>query len=60
MEKRAAVKEFLTLKDSESKSFWKNYDEYESKRKAMGRERIVLLDKFVIQYETMTDQESVD
>ncbi len=60
MEKRAAVKEFISLKDSESNSFWKTYDEYEIKRKEMGRERVVLLDKFVIQYETMTDKESVD
>ena len=60
MEKRAAVKEFITLKDSEAKAFWKYYDEYEVKRKVYGKERIVLLDKFAEQYDTMMDKESVE
>ncbi len=59
MEKRAAVKEFIDLKDSEAKAFWEIYDEYEVTRKVYGKERIVLLDKFTVQYETMTDEESI-
>lgn len=60
MEKRAAVEDFIKLKEVETQAFWRNYDEYEIKRKAMGKERIELLDKYVIQYENMTDQESID
>ena len=59
MEKRAAVKEFITLEGSEANAFWKHYDEYELTRKVYGKERIVLLDKFAEQYDTMTDQESI-
>ena len=60
MEKRAAVKEFIELSDTETNAFWKNYDEYEGLRKIMGKERIELLDKFVLGYESMTDQESIE
>jgi len=59
MEKRAAVKEFIILKDSEVKVFWEKYDEYEVTRKVYGKERILLLDKFAEQYDSMTDQESM-
>lgn len=60
MEKRAAVKDFIILTESESKAFWKNYDEYEIIRKELGRERVNLLDTFADNYETMTDKESID
>ena len=59
MEKRTAVKDFILLEVSEVKAFWENYDEYEIKRKEYGKERIVLLDKFANQYDSMTDQESI-
>jgi len=58
MEKRAAVKDFISLEEAERDAFWKYYDEYEAKRKVLGKERIILLDKFVEQYETMSDQQS--
>lgn len=60
MEKRAAVKDFIILKDTESSAFWKHYDEYEIIRKVYGKERVLLLDKFASAYDTMTDQESID
>jgi hypothetical protein len=59
MEKRAAVKEFIVLKENEAKAFWKYYDEYEIQRKIYGKERIILLDKFAEQYDSMTDEESI-
>ena len=59
MEKRAAVKEFIELSDAEAKAFWKNYDAYEVTRKEMGKERIELLEKFVLEFDQMTDQESI-
>ncbi len=58
MEKRAAVKDFIELKQSESTAFWNLYDEYEIKRKEYGKERIALLDKFANEYSSMTDTES--
>ena len=58
MEKRAAVKIFIMLEDSEKDFFWKYYDEYEAKRKVYGKDRIILLDKFIDNFETMNDEES--
>lgn len=60
MEKRAAVKEFIELQANETDAFWTLYDAYEIKRKEYGKERIMLLDKFVEQYDRMTDAESSD
>jgi len=58
MEKRAAIQEFIEFKEGEAAAFWKNYDEYEVKRKEYGKERIFLLEKFVNEYPIMTDAES--
>ena len=60
MEKRAAVKEFIVLEDSYADAFWEKYDAYEVIRKAYGKERIVLLDKFAEKYDKMNDKESED
>ena len=60
MEKRAAVKEFIVLSDAEATAFWKNYDAYEITRKELGKQRIELLDKFVLEFENMSDQEATE
>ena len=60
MEKRAAVKEFIELTPKETMPFWKIYDEYEVKRKVMAKERILLLNRFVENYDRMTDKESAE
>ena len=60
MEKRTAVKDFIVLSDAEATAFWKNYDAYEITRKEMGKERIELLDKFVMEFESMTEEESIE
>jgi len=60
MEKRTAVEDFIVLSDAEETAFWKNYDAYEIMRKEMGKERIELLDKFLLEFESMTEQESTE
>ena len=45
-EKKALVADFLKLEAGpKTDAFWKQYDEYETERKALGRERIALLEK---------------
>ena len=58
IEKRAAVSEFIELGPDHKEDFWKHYDAYELQRKVYGKERIILLDKFVTGYDSMTDSES--
>lgn len=50
MEKRDIVDEFLELSDTESKEFWNLYDEYEAKRKELGKKRFELINKYVNEY----------
>ncbi len=58
MEKRAAVKDFVMLEDSEKDAFWSLYDEYEIIRKEYGKERIKLLNTFAERFDKMSDEES--
>ena len=60
MEKRAAVNDFLVLTGAEATAFWENYDTYEITRKELGKERVELLEKFVLGYDQMTEQESLE
>ena len=46
MEKKALVAEFVKPDAAQKDAFWKLYDEYESARKELGKERIVLLLKY--------------
>ncbi len=50
MEKRDIVSEFVELNDSQSNEFWRLYDEYEVKRKDLGKRRIELINKYVDDY----------
>ncbi len=55
-EKKALVAEFLKLEAGpKADAFWKLYDEYETERKALGRERISLLEKYANTYGTTDD-----
>ena len=50
MEKRDIVEEFLELGETETTEFWRLYDEYEAKRKELGKKRLELVNKYVNQY----------
>ena len=50
MEKRDVIEEFLELDDSEAPEFWRLYDEYEAKRKELGKKRFELVNKYVNEY----------
>ena len=54
-DKRAIVLKGLELTASESAAFIPIYDEYEAERKQLADRTVALLDKFVANYESMTD-----
>ena len=55
-EKKAIVSEFLKLEAGpKTDAFWKLYDEYEAERKALGRQRIALLEKYASNYGAADD-----
>ena len=58
MDKKAIVADFVQLSDAQKDAFWTIYDEYETKRKEYGRERIDLLKQYAGQYMTMTSDQA--
>ena len=58
MEKRDIVSEFIELNDSQEQEFWLLYDEYEVKRKDIGKERFKLLTSYVDDYGQVKPQDA--
>jgi hypothetical protein len=58
MDKKAAVAEFVKPAPAQKDAFWKIYDEYETKRKDLGKERIELLKQYAGQYKSMTNEQA--
>lgn len=56
MEKKAMVAEFVDLEGTQKDAFWELYDEYESKRKELGKKRIDLLSRYAAGYATLDDE----
>ena len=55
MEKKAIVAEFIKLEGAQKDAFWTAYDEYEAKRKDLGKKRIDLLNKYAANYASLDD-----
>ena len=58
MDKKAAIAEFVKPSDAQKDAFWKLYDEYETQRKDLGKQRIELLRQYASQYQTMTSEQA--
>jgi len=58
IEKKAIVEEFIQPKADNKASFWEVYDEYEVKRKALGKERFNLLVEFEEKFENLSNEEA--
>jgi hypothetical protein len=56
MEKKAIVAEFIEVDPSQSDAFWKLYDEYEGKRKELGKRRIELLTQYAEGFENLNNE----
>jgi hypothetical protein len=54
-EKKTIVADFIKLEGAPKDAFWKIYDEYEGKRKALGQKRISLLEKYATNYASLDD-----
>ena len=57
-EKKAMVSSFISLDGEAKDAFWTNYDLYETERKALGKTRIALLEKYAEEFEGMTDEQT--
>lgn len=54
-EKKTIVADFIKLEGAQKEAFWKLYDEYETKRKDLGKKRVALLEKYAASYSSMND-----
>ena len=54
MDKKAVVADFVQPSAAQKDAFWKLYDEYETQRKALGKQRIELLRQYADHYLDMT------
>ncbi|HEU5291389.1 MAG TPA: hypothetical protein VFU05_12145 [Cyclobacteriaceae bacterium] len=54
-EKKTIVTDFIKLEGAQKDAFWKLYDEYEAKRKELGKKRVAVLEKYAAGYGTMND-----
>ncbi len=54
-EKKMIMAEFVQVDDSSKDAFWSLYDEYEVKRKELGKKRIALLEKYANGYMDLDD-----
>ena len=53
-DKKMVVADFVKPSAAQKDAFWKLYDEYETQRKVLGKQRIELLKQYADQYLTMT------
>jgi len=58
MDKKAVVADFVKPSDAQKDAFWKVYDEYETQRKELGKQRITLLEQYADQYQKMTSEQA--
>jgi len=58
MTKKDAVKEYVQVSDAQKDAFWQLYDEYETERKELGKQRIELLIQYGKEYRNMTNEQA--
>ena len=57
-DKKAVVADFVKPSPAQKDAFWKLYDEYETQRKALGRERITILKQYADHYFDFTPEQA--
>ena len=60
MEKRAIVEEYMNLPEEDGEIFWMLYDEYESVRKELGRQRVSIISNYVDNYSTLSAEKATE
>ncbi len=58
MEKKEIVKSFIIVPENNKTVFWEIYDEYEIKRKELGKVRIELLNEYAEKWENLKGEDA--
>ncbi|MCX2744455.1 hypothetical protein OO013_11295 [Mangrovivirga sp. M17] len=56
LEKKTAIAEFMGLSEGRAVHFWEIYNDYESKRKKISKERVDLIKDYAANYSSLTDE----
>jgi hypothetical protein len=56
MEKKAIINEFVKVDAAQKDAFWALYDEYETKRKDLGKRRVELLEQYAENFDKLTNE----
>jgi len=56
--KKELIQAYMTIPESQKAAFWVDYDKYENERKALGRERIALIEDYANNYATLDDKKA--
>jgi hypothetical protein len=59
-QKKELMQAYMTIPEDKKAGFWTLYDQYENDRKALGRERISLIESYANDYASLDDKKAVD
>jgi hypothetical protein len=59
-DKKELINGYMTIPEAKSAKFWTLYDEYETARKKLGKERITLIETYATDFATMDDKKAAD
>lgn len=59
-QKKELVQAYMTIPEDKKAGFWTLYDQYENERKALGRERITLIEAYAKDYASLDDKKASD
>jgi len=57
-EKAELVKAYMKIPAETDAAFWSLYDKYEDERRALGREKVALIEEYAKAYETLDDKKA--
>ncbi len=59
-QKKELIQAYMTIPEDKKAGFWTLYDQYETERKLLGKERIALVEAYANEYATMDDKKAND
>jgi hypothetical protein len=59
-QKKELVQAYMTIPEDKKTGFWTLYDQYETERKTLGKERIAMIEAYANDYATLDDKKASD
>jgi hypothetical protein len=60
LEKQAIVESYMDLSEAQATTFWPLYDDYELKRKELGKNKVMILSDYATNYGSLTGDQAKD